>query len=229
MSNFNLVTDARLSQGSYTSNNSGSTATIDGWRPVQVILKPGEKFSDTFGAQLYKNDAGQYKVVFRGTEGNTADWAQNLKYGTFQWSDEFKDTVAFIAKAVVQVAKEQDKTVQEAAKLFSTTGHSQGGFQAELAALMFGVKGTSLDGMGATGVVGQFRAELNKVMQENGAGSLVRTDALLSLKPEEFLTRIYTAVGRLGVHAGDTDGAWTWSATKLVAAFNPALAVTCPL
>jgi len=104
MSNFNLVTDARLGQGAYTSNNSGGTATIDGWRPVQVILKPGEKFSDTFGAQLYVKD-GQYKVVFRGTEGNLADWAQNLKYATFQMSDEFKDTVAFMAKAVVQVAK----------------------------------------------------------------------------------------------------------------------------
>lgn len=139
MSNFNLVTDARLSQGAYYSNNSSASSTIDGWRPKEVILKPGEKFSETFGAQLYEKD-GQYKVVYRGTEGNLSDWAQNFKYGTFQWSDEFKDTVAFMAKAVMHVAREQDKTPAEAAKLFTTTGHSQGGFEAELAALMFGVK-----------------------------------------------------------------------------------------
>ena len=216
MSNFNLVTDARLADGSYRRNNSGGTATIDGWRPVQVRSSNGQPldpktFSSTFGAQLYEKD-GKYKVVFRGTEGNMADWAQNLKYATFQMSDEFKDTVAFMAKAVVQIAKEQDKTVQEAAKLFSTTSHRQGGFQAELAALMFGVKGTSLDGMGATGVVAQFRAELNKVMQDNGAASLVRTDEVLRLSPEEFLTRIYPAVGRLGVHAGVNDPQWLLAA-----------------
>ena len=211
MSNFNLLTDARLAKGTYSSNNQSNTDVIDGWRPIVVKLDPGQELSKTFGAQLYQKE-GQYKVVFRGTEGNLADWAQNLKYGTFQWSDEFKDTVAFMAKAVVQVAKEQDKTVQEAAKLFTTTGHSQGGFQAELAALMFGVKGTSLDGMGSTGVVAQFRAELNKAMQDNGAGDLVRTDAVLTLKNEDFLTRIYTAVGRLGVHAGVNDPQWLLAA-----------------
>ena len=56
MSNFNLVTDARLAQGSYFSNNQSNTAVIDGWKPVYV-------------------------------------------YGTSKWSDEFKDTVAFMAKA----------------------------------------------------------------------------------------------------------------------------------
>jgi hypothetical protein len=166
MSKFNLVTDARLANGSYSSNNSANTATIDGWKPIVVKLDPGQEFSKTFGAQLYEKD-GQYKVAYRGTEGNLADWETNIKYGTFQMSDEFKDTVAFMAKAVVQIAGEKTGgDIERAVKLFSTTGHSQGGFQAELAALMFGVKGTSLDGMGATGVVAQFRAELNKVLKE---------------------------------------------------------------
>jgi hypothetical protein len=116
MSKFNLVTDARLANGSYSSNNQSNTAVIDGWRPVQILSPNGEplkanEFSKTFGAQLYEKD-GQYKVVYRGTEGNLADWETNIKYGTFQWSDEFKDTVAFMAKAVVQVAREQGKTVQ---------------------------------------------------------------------------------------------------------------------
>lgn len=40
MSNFNLVTDARLAQGVYSSNNSASTDAIDGWRPIYVDLNP---------------------------------------------------------------------------------------------------------------------------------------------------------------------------------------------
>ena len=98
MSNFNFVTDARLANGSYTSNNTAITATIDGWKPVVVELKAGEKFSDTFGAQLYEKD-GQYKVVYRGTEGNLEDWKQNGNYGQNAWSEEWGDTVAFMAKA----------------------------------------------------------------------------------------------------------------------------------
>ena len=221
MEKFDLVTDARLSQASYESNNRADTQVVNGWTPYQLRSQDGQpldpaNFSPTFGAQIYEKD-GQYKVVFRGTEGTLADWAQNFKYGTFQWSAEFKDTVAFMANAVVQVAGEREITLQDAAKLFTTTGHSQGGFQAELAALMFGVKGTSLDGMGATGVVRQFRAELHQIMQDNGAGELVGEYS------PEFKTRIFSMVGRLGIHTGETDGAWSWSLTKLVSVANPAL------
>ena len=221
MEKFNLVTDALISQASYESNNRADTKIIDGWKPYQVVSPDGQpldpaNFSPTFGAQLYEKN-GEYKVVFRGTEGNLADWAQNFKFGTFQWSAEFKDTVAFMAKAVVQVAKENRESLQEAVERFTTTGHSQGGFQAELAALMFGVKGTSLDGMGATGVVRQFRAALNQEMQDNGAGELVGEYS------PEFKTRIFSMVGRLGIHTGETDGAWSWSLNKLVSVANPAL------
>lgn len=85
MSNFNFVTDAKLSNGTYdqiknakgdlepAANNPLNTKVIDGWNPILVKLRPGEKFSDTFGAQLYEKD-GQYKVVYRGTEGNLEDW-----------------------------------------------------------------------------------------------------------------------------------------------------------
>lgn len=188
MSNFNLATDARLSQGSYYSNNSGVSSIIDGWRPKEVILKPGEKFSETFGAQLYEKD-GQYKVVFRGTEGNLADWAQNFKYGTFQWSDEFKDAVAFMAKAVMQVAKEQDKTPAEAAKLFTTTGHSQGGFEAELVSKMFGLPGTSQDGpvaIAITGTAGYQAAKVGIQAKESWA--------VLNGAMPDFLVRWYALI-----------------------------------
>jgi len=144
MSDFNVVTDARLSAGAYRSNNQSGTPIIDDWRPVELEKPARYDFSETFGAQLYEKD-GLYKVAFRGTEGNLPDWATNLKYGTFQWSDEFRDAVVFVAKAVVRIAEQTSKPVEEAAKLLSTTGHSQGGFLSELAALMFAVKGTSLD------------------------------------------------------------------------------------
>jgi len=150
MSSFNLVTDSRLSDAVYRSNNQTGTTVVDGWRPLRVETIADKDLSSTFGAQLYKNDAtGQYKVVFRGTEANIDDWLQNLKYGTFRFSDEFRDAVVFTARAVLQVAQERGKSPSEVIELFTTTGHSQGGFLAQLISVLFNVKGTSLDGMGA--------------------------------------------------------------------------------
>ena len=150
MSSFNLVTDSRLSDAVYRSNNQTGTTVVDGWRPLRVETIADKDLSSTFGAQLYKNDAtGQYKVVFRGTEGNIDDWLQNLKYGTFRFSDEFRDAAVFMARAVLQVAQERGKSPSEVIELFTTTGHSQGGFLAQLVSVLFNVKGTSLDGMGA--------------------------------------------------------------------------------
>ena len=140
MSDFNFLTDSRLARDVYQPVRS----EIDGWKPVDVNNEDRYKYTETFRAQLYQK-GDHYKVVYRGTEGNLADWATNFRYGLFQWSDEFRDTVVFMAKAVVQVAKENRSSPQEAAKLFTVTGHSQGGFEGELDALMFGVKGTSLD------------------------------------------------------------------------------------
>ncbi len=76
MSDFNFTLDAKLAKGSYTSNNNSSSASIEGWQPVAVDLK-GYQTSTTFGAQLYEKD-GQYKLVFRGTEGNLADTVPSI-------------------------------------------------------------------------------------------------------------------------------------------------------
>ena len=150
MSSFNLVTDSRLSDAVYRSNNQTGTTVVDGWRPLRVETIADKDLSSTFGAQLYKNDAtGQYKVVFRGTEANINDWLQNLKYGTFRFSDEFRDAAVFMARAVLQVAQERGKSPSEVIELFTTPGHSQGGFLAQLVSVLFNVKGTSLDGMRA--------------------------------------------------------------------------------
>ena len=202
MSNFNFVTDARLANGSYSSNNTANTATIDGWKPVVVELNPGEEFSKTFGAQLYEKD-GQYKVVYRGTEGNLEDWKQNGKYGQNAWSEEWGDTVAFMAKAIKQVADTQFRGDVELAKeRFTTTGHSQGGFEAQLASILFGVKGTSLDGMGAVDMAKAWRTKLEDIMKKEGVADLVGQAAPTV---DQFMTRVYTVVGTLGTHAGDTN------------------------
>lgn len=220
MSNFNFVTDARLANGSYTSNNTANTATIDGWKPVVVELKAGEKFSDTFGAQLYEKD-GQYKVVYRGTEGNLEDWKQNGKYGQNAWSEEWGDTVAFMAKAIKQVADKHFRGDVELAKeRFTTTGHSQGGFEAQLASILFGVKGTSLDGMGAVDMAKEWRTKLEDIMKKEEVGALVGQAAPTS---NQFMTRVFTVVGTLGMQAGETSWAYTTKLNVLAFAINPAL------
>jgi hypothetical protein len=86
MTDFNLVTDAKLSKAVYDSNNNSNTTIIDGWVPVQVNLGKYTP-SITFGAQLYTQD-GQYKVVYRGTEGNLSDWAVNKDYGLSVWTQQ---------------------------------------------------------------------------------------------------------------------------------------------
>lgn len=219
MSNFDFVTDSKLSKGVYDSNNKSDTDNINGWKPLWVDLGDYSP-SSTFGAQLYTKD-GVYKVAFCGTQPNLTDWWQNIKYGLFMESREFEDTVVFMASAIKQIANDQKVSIEVAAKLFSTTGHSQGGFEAELSAVLFGLKGTSLDGMGATGVVAQYRAEFTKIMQREGVGALA-VDHVLG--KEDFGTRIYTTVGYLGVHEGQTDGAWSWSLAKIIGALNPAMA-----
>lgn len=146
MPTFNFSLDANLSQAVYSSNNSNTSPIISGWQPIQINWESHNP-SATFGAQLYVKD-GQYKVVYRGTENNLADWEQNIKYGTFQNSLEFQDTAVFMARAIAAVSSRESITdVSLAAARITTTGHSQGGFEAELASVLFGIKGTSLDGM----------------------------------------------------------------------------------
>lgn len=216
---FNFSLDAKLSQAAYTSNNSATSPTINGWQPLQLEFALNE-LSPTFGAQLYKN-GDYYKVVFRGTEMNLADWETNIRYGTFQNSPEFKDTVVFMARAIAHVAAANPTyTNAQAASYITTTGHSQGGFQAELANILYGTKGTSLDGMGASGVASQFRISFSAVMQANGMADLI--DPARNVSNTDHGTRIYTAVGRMGIHAGSTDGAYSWSLTKAAFLVNPA-------
>jgi hypothetical protein len=212
---FNFLTDARLSRGVYTSNNQNNTPVIDGWRPIAVNMI-GYTSTPTFGAQLYEKD-GQYKIVYRGTEITSgSDWLANLAYQRHVPNDEFNDVVVFAARAMVQVTPQGGSLLQTASR-FTTTGHSQGGFEAELISILFGVKGTSLDGMGAAGYAASFRDAFNQIMREQGAGDLVGNHVIDS---NSFATRIYTVIGRIGIHAGDTDGSLSWSVARIAASLG---------
>jgi hypothetical protein len=156
----------------------------------------------TFGAQLYKGPDGTYKLAFRGTEGNFRDWAANGVWAANQWSEEWGATARFTAAALAQIADIEQISVAAASARLSTTGHSQGGFQSELAARLFGLRGSSLDGMGSNGIFSAFHTRLGDIVAGEFGQSIQAANYVLP--NADFTTRIYTAVGRLGGHSGDT-------------------------
>lgn len=211
-----LLTQARLAQAVYNSSNRSDTATIDGWSPVWVDTA-GLTLSSTFGAQLYERD-GYYTLAFRGTQSNLSDWAQNIRYGMFSWSDEFADTIKFAVRSMQQIAQQTHSTLALVSDRFQTTGHSQGGFEAELASTLLGIPGSSFDGMGAHGVAQQFSQLFDGILKEMGAHGLVLHTPMAT---SDFLTRIYSVVGRLGLHTGVTENAWSWKLTQGMTLLHP--------
>jgi hypothetical protein len=192
--------DSLLAQGAYRSNNQSNTPVIAGWTPIKV---DGFTATDpSFGAQLYEKN-GLYKIVYRGTENNLPDWITNLKYGgNFLWSNEFEDTVVFATRALKQIADAENFPFPENVRhRFSTTGHSQGGFEAQLSSALLNIPGTSIDGMGTFGTIANFNARFDQILRNNG----VVTTPLGGYSDIDFVTRIYTAVGRIGIHKGSTE------------------------
>jgi hypothetical protein len=77
MTNFDFVTDARLSRAVYNSNNRNDKAAIDVWRLIQDrLIKPGS-LASLFGAQLHKKIRHSH-VMIRGSEGDLDEWIQTL-------------------------------------------------------------------------------------------------------------------------------------------------------
>lgn len=196
----NLVLDSKLAQATYTSNNRADSASVDGWQPLSVKLTDPLP-PDSFGAQLYKGPNGQYKLAFRGTETNFADWAQNGIWLANQWSDEWGAAARFTAASIALIAQLEDVPIEQAKQFLSTTGHSQGGFLSELSARLFGLSGSSLDGMGSNGIYSAFHSRISNYITTEYGQSVQALN--YSLPNEVFTTRIYTGVGRLGVHSGD--------------------------
>ena len=150
----NLLLDARLSQASYDAayRNGSGGASIGGWQPIKV----GEyrPITANFSAQLFRGADGSYKLAFRGTADpvGAADTAMNAAIATGVWAPEMTDAIRFTYAAIKQIQIQTlrpELDFDQARALLSVTGHSQGGFEAELAAKFFGLRGSSLDGPGA--------------------------------------------------------------------------------
>ncbi|WP_374520749.1 tandem-95 repeat protein [Hydrogenophaga sp.] len=197
----NLVLDAQLSKDSYAVNNVGG-GSVNGWARVEVTgyrLPATVATGSNFAAQMYQGPDGTYKIAFRGTASLTSlgDAAMNgsgIVAGN--WTPEMQQAMEFTTLAIQQVAKARGIDFKDAAKLFTVTGHSQGGFEAELVSKMFGLPGTSQDGPGAiaiTGTAGYQAAKAAIQAQEPGA--------VLDGAMPDFLVRQYTLiVGGVNAH-----------------------------
>jgi hypothetical protein len=105
---------------------------------------------------MYQRPDGNYTISYRGTAGHTqpGDIAQNrdaILKG--QWTPEMQQAVQFTLLAIRQVARERRIDFVDAARLFTVTGHSQGGFEAEVMSKLYGLPGSSIDGPGAARLI----------------------------------------------------------------------------
>jgi YD repeat-containing protein len=153
----NLVIDAKLNKDSYYSNNrTGGVLNADGWVCFKVTeYKPAA--GTNFAAQLYQGPDGSYKIAYRGTVDplGAGDKAMNAGIVAGHWTAEMSESINFTFKAIKQIQLlEPGLSFEDAKARLTVTGHSQGGFEAELNAKFFGVGGTSIDGPGAAPLVG---------------------------------------------------------------------------
>lgn len=190
----NLVLDAQLSKDSYTFNNSGSGSS-NGWARIAVtryVQPTTVESGSNFAAQMYQGSDGTYKIAFRGTasltgKGDTTQNVDGIVAG--KWTPETQQAMEFTTLAIQQVAREKGESFAIAAKRFTVTGHSQGGFEAELVSKMFGLPGTSQDGPGASRMIGTAGYQTAKVAiaaQEPGA--------VLDGAMPDFVARQYTLI-----------------------------------
>jgi Ca2+-binding RTX toxin-like protein len=151
-----LVTDAKLNKDSYNSSNTtGAVSNLEGWVRFSVIgyeLPVGSNFA----AQLYQGPDGSYKIAYRGTANplGAGDVAMNAGIASGQWTAEMTESIKFTLAAIRQVAASENISFEAAKEKFFLTGHSQGGFEAELNAKFYGLSGTSIDGPGASPLIG---------------------------------------------------------------------------
>ena len=197
----NLVLDAQLSKDSYGVNNSG-TGTSEGWSRVRVAdykLPTSVETGSNFAAQLYQGPDGTYKIALRGTANPTAkgDVVMNVGgIGVGLWMPEMQQAMVFTTQAIQQIAEARGESFEIAAKRFSVTGHSQGGFESELVAKMFGLPGSSQDGPGASRMIGSAGYKAAKAWIQAQEPS-----AVLDGRMPSFVARQYTLiVGGVNTH-----------------------------
>ena len=204
-----LVLDAKLSKAAYSTFNQSTTPEVEGWKPVSLPIQYFniQTTDRSFAAQMYEKN-GQYKVVYRGTIPTAADWANNPAIAGL-WQLEMTDTIRFAGGALRYLMEVKEMTFDAARAALTTTGHSQGGFQSELAAKFYGLSGTSLDGPG----MAQFLlSPMFNTTLRNEQRALGLADLQNSYSLGDFQVRVYTAVGRLMVHDYDTSVSYSLSA-----------------
>ena len=197
----NLVLDAKLNKDSYNVNNTtGGVSNLDGWVRFSVTRYERPAGSN-FAAQLYQGPDGNYKISYRGSADllGAGDKAMNAAIVAGQWAAEMSESVKFTFEAIKQVAADKGISFAAARDLFTFTGHSQGGFEAELNAKFFGVGGTSIDGPGASLQIGVAEWNAMKDWARAQEPAVQQTYDL-----GDFMARRYTLlVGGVNQHVKD--------------------------
>lgn len=192
-----FLDDATLNKYSYTLNNSNAALNINGWQPIQVLKF--EQTSTNFAAQLFKSADGTYKIAYRGTQSLVSSGDTVMNVGSIVanvWTQELTDSIKFTDIAIKQIMAETGKSYNDARGLLSVTGHSQGGFEAEVNAKFFGLKGTSLDGPGASAI--SQTSDFTRLKDELRANN---PDLQINYQIQDFVVRRYTfLVGGVNTH-----------------------------
>lgn len=196
-----LVLEAKLARDVYGVNNTagGSVAGLTRIKVQKYEAPTTIQSGSNFAAQAYARPDGTYTIAYRGTNNpfGQGDSVQNLDaILAGKWTPEMQQAVEFTFAAIKQVALEKGIRFKDAAKLFSVTGHSQGAFEGEVIAKLFGLTGSSFDGPGAARMVGSpgYRDAIAWVRAQE-------LDAELDGPMRAFTARQYTvAVGGMNAH-----------------------------
>ena len=192
-----LLLDALLNKASQQPGNHDLNE-LAGWN--NIAIDPAELPADVaLAAQLYHGPHGRYKLVYRGSAGpfNPGDAALNRAILCGTWSAEMARSISFTYFAIKQVQRlERGYSFRLAKSKLSVTGHGQGAFKAELNAVLFGLDGSGLDGVGANTLARSIGwQEMRTWVRSLEAG--FNPDTVVG----NFLARRYTALPCSSPHA----------------------------
>jgi hypothetical protein len=193
-----MVIDAQLNADVYNTHNSG-TGGLAGWSRKSLWgVNPAYSVEEgsNFAAQLYKGPDGTYKIAFRGTSDffGIGDRTSNSAAAVGSWTGELGKGVEFVEAAINAIAREHRVSFSKAASLLTLTGHSQGGWEAQVLGQLFGLSVTSFDSPGGAEVVHtRGFAHALSVLQ-----SKYRDYAGFNKSAPDSVARKYTALGAVG-------------------------------
>ena len=148
-----LLADSKLCKDSHLSNNVDG-GNVGDWIRIKVMQYKNNRYGAgaNFSAQLYRNSNNQYKIAYRGAA--SSNGIESIKINSeivaVLWTAEMAESSKFTYYAIKQIQKNEcDLSFDQAVKKLEVTGYSQGGFEAEFNAQLFGLSGTSIDCSGA--------------------------------------------------------------------------------